>query len=196
MRKWLAIVGGGLLGILALAVLALLAMGLRPGAGTITGEVVIERRPAEVWPWIVDGERLMEWIGWLTEVDDLTPGVEGVGARRRWVMIDPTMDDQRVEIMGEITAYEPERRSTMSIESPGMFSGWGTYELVDLGGGRTRVEYVSEYSLDSWFGRLLEPLVTPQASAKAVDDLARLKERVEAAPNAAGVEARTEAEAE
>lgn len=192
MRKWVAIVGGGLLGLLALAVLTLLALGLRPGAGTITGETVIDRRPADVWPWIVEGERLMEWVSWLTEVEDLTPGMEGVGARRRWVMIDPTMGDQRVEIVGEITDYEPERRSTMSLESPGMFSGWGTYELVDLRDGRTRVEYVSEYSVHSWFGRLLEPMVTSQASAKAADDLARLKERIEAAPATAG--ARAEAE--
>ena len=182
MRQWLTIVGAGLLGILAVAVLTLLALGLRPGAGTITGEAVIDRRPAEVWPWIVEGERLLEWVAWLTEVEDLTPGVEGVGAGRRWVMIDPTMGDQRVEIVGEITDYEPERRSTMSLESPGMFFGWGTYELVDLGDGRTRVEYVSEFSVHSWLGRLLEPLVTSQASAKAADDLARLKQRIEAAP--------------
>lgn len=192
MRKWLTIVGGGLLGLLALAVLTLLALGLRPGAETITGETVIERRPAEVWPWIIEGERLKEWVSWLTEVEDLTPGVEGVGARRRWVMIDPTMGDRRIEIIGEITDYEPERRSTMSLESPGMFSGWGTYELDDLGGGRTRVEYVSEYTVHSWLGRLLEPLVTSQASAKAADDLARLKERIEAAPAAAGGRAEAE----
>lgn len=186
--RWFAIVAGGLAGIVGLAVLVLLALSLRPGAGMVTGETVIDRPPAEVWPWIVEGERLMEWVAWLTEVEDLTPGVEGVGARRRWVMIDPTMGDQRVEIEGEIIDFEPERRSTMSLESPGMFSGWGTYELVDLGDGRTRVEYVSEFSMHSWISRLLEPLVTWQASGKAADDLARLKERIETAPAEAEAE--------
>ncbi|MFW6084074.1 MAG: SRPBCC family protein [Gemmatimonadota bacterium] len=181
MMKWFAIVGGGLAAIVAVAVLVLLALSLRPGAKTITGETVIDRPPADVWPWIVQGERLMEWVAWLTEVEDLTPGVEGVGARRRWVMIDPTMGNQRVEIEGLVTGYEPERRSTMALDSPGMFTGEATYELVDLGDGRTRVEYVSEFSMQAWFGRLLEPLVTWQAAGKAADDLARLKERIEGA---------------
>jgi hypothetical protein len=90
------------------------------------------------------------------------------------------MNDQRVEIEGEVTAWEPAHLSTMALESPGMFSGYGTYELIDLGDGRTRVEYVSEFRMHHWVARLLEPVVTAQARKKAVDDLARLKERIEA----------------
>jgi uncharacterized protein YndB with AHSA1/START domain len=182
--KWVAIIGGGLVGLGVLAVLVLAALGMRSGAGRIAGEEEIDRPPAEVWPWIVEGDRLEQWVGWLTEVYDLTPGTDGVGARRKWVMIDPTMNNRRVEIAGEVTAYDPERLSTMAIESPGMFSGTASYALTDLGAGRTRIEYTSEFRMQSWLGRLFEPLVTPQASRKAVDDLARLRQLIEAEPRA------------
>lgn len=177
--RWVVIIVGGLAGILLLAVAVLAALGFRPGAGRVAGTIEVARAPADVWPWIVEGERQKEWVGWLTEVHDLNPGVEGVGARYKWVMIDPTMNNQRVEIDGEVTAHEPGRLSTARLDSPGMFSGHATYELTDLGGARTRVEYVSEFRMQNGLWRLLEPVVTPQARRKAVDDLERMKERIE-----------------
>ncbi len=178
--KWLAIVFGGVAGLALLAVVVLLALSFRPGAGRITGTVVVDRPPSEVWPWIVEADRLLEWVGWLVEVEVLTPGVEGVGSRVRWVMIDPTLNNRRVEIEGEVMEWEPGRLSTMSLDSPGMFTGEGRYELVEVEGGRTRVEYESRFRMGAPVGRLLEPVVTPQAARKAADDLARLKERIEA----------------
>lgn len=186
--KWIAIALSGLLGLVALAVVLLALLGLRSGAGKVSGAVEIGSPPAEVWPWIVDSERLTEWVGWLTEVHELTPGVEGVGARRRWVMIDPTMNNRRVEIEGEVVRYEPGRASVMHLDSPGMFTGSGSYVLVDLGDGRTRVEYESEFRMSTRVARLFEPLVTPQARKKALDDLERLKERIEAASAAAATD--------
>lgn len=180
--KWILWSVGVVVGLVVLALAVLAAMSLRPGAGRVAGQVEIDRPPAEVWPWIVEGERLREWVGWLTEVHDLTPGIQGLGARYRWVMIDPTMNNQRVEIEGEVIGWEPGRLSHTTLDSPGMFEGEGWYELIPSGDGRTRVEYVSQFRMRPWFWRLLEPVVTPQASKKALDDLARLKERIEAAP--------------
>lgn len=183
--RLLGIIGGGLLGLVTVALLILVAMGYRDGAGRFQGTMEINRSPAEVWPWIVEGDRVRQWVSWLTEVQDLTPGREGVGARRRWVMIDPTMNNQRVEIDGEYTVYEPPRVATMRLESPGMFSGTGTYTLTDVGGGRTRVDFVSESRMQQRIARLFEPLVTPQARKKSMADLARLKELVETTPREA-----------
>ncbi len=183
--RWLATIGRALLGLVLVSLLVLVLLGYREGARRIQGTTEIARPPAEVWPWIVGEDHVKQWVSWLTEVHDLTPGQEGVGARRRWVMIDPTMNNQRVEIDAEYTAFDPPRVSAMRLDSPGMFTGTGTYTLVDLGDGHTRVNYESEFSMVQWIARLFEPLITPQARKKAIQDLARLKELAEAAPRAA-----------
>lgn len=180
--KWVLVIGGVVLGAVLLGVLVLAGLGYREGAGRIQGTAEIARPAAEVWPWIVEEEKLTQWVSWLIEVHDLTPGREGNGARRKWVMIDPNMNNQRMEIEGEVVEFEPGRVSSMKLNSPGMFTGRGTYRLTELGDGRTRVEYVSTFEMESAMARLLEPVITPQAQKKAEDDLASLKRAVEAEP--------------
>jgi uncharacterized protein YndB with AHSA1/START domain len=186
--KWVVIILGGLVGLLLVAALVLWSLGFRDGAGRIAGSIEIDRPPAEVWPWIVEGEKVKQWVSWLTEVHDLTPDLEGVGSRVRWIMIDPNMNNQRVQIDAEYTAYQPATLSSVSLDSPGMFTGTGQYALTDLGAGRTRVDYLSEYRMSSWVWRLREPVVTPSARRKAEEDLARLKTVVEADPQAIGAQ--------
>jgi uncharacterized protein YndB with AHSA1/START domain len=179
--RWFLYAVGGLVGLILLGVLALALLGLRPGAGAVTSQIEIERPPQEIWPWLTEGEKIKRWVSWLVEVHDLTPGVEGVGARTRWVLIDPNLNDQRVEILGERTVWEPPLVSTMRLESPEMFTGTATYRLVDLGEAGARLEYESEFRMSHWAARLFEPLVTPQARKKAEDDMAKLKELAESA---------------
>jgi carbon monoxide dehydrogenase subunit G len=179
--RWFLYAVGGLVGLILLGVLALALLGLRPGAGVVTSQIEIERPPQEIWPWLTEGEKIKQWVSWLVEVHDLTPGVEGVGARTRWVLIDPNLNDQRVEIFGECTAWEPPLVSTMRLESPEMFTGTATHRLVDLGEAGARLEYESEFRMSHWAARLFEPLVTPQARKKAEDDMAKLKELAESA---------------
>lgn len=186
--KWVAIILGGLMGLVLVAGLVLWGLGFREGAGRIAGATEIDRSPAEVWPWIVEGEKVKQWVSWLTEVHDLTPDVKGVGARVQWIMIDPNMNNERVQIDAEYTEYQPERLSAVSLNSPGMFTGTGRYTLTDLGAGRTRVDYVSEYRMSNWLYKLMEPMVTPQARRKAEDDLAALKAVVEAHSQAVGAQ--------
>lgn len=179
--RWFLYAVGGLAGLILLGVLTLALLGLRPGAGVIASQIEIERPPQEIWPWLTEGEKIKQWVSWLVEVHDLTPRVEGVGARTRWVLIDPNLNDQEVEIFGECTAWEPPLVSTMRLDSPNMFTGTATYRLVDLGEAGTRLEYESEFRMSHWAARLFEPLVTPQARKKAEDDMAKLKELAESA---------------
>lgn len=178
--KWLLLAVAALVGLVVLAVLVLFLLGFRGDAGRVEHAVEIARPPAAVWPWVVEPERQKQWVGWLTEIHERESGPPAPGHRMTWVMIDPNMGNQRVEIHGEYAEVQPERLSVVKLDAPGMFTGTATYELTALGDGRSRLSYVSEYEMGSWFHRLLEPVVTPQARKKAVEDVERLKTLAEA----------------
>lgn len=178
--KWLLVAVVSLAALLLVALLALFLLRFRDGAGRIEHSIEIDRPASEVWSWLVEPEKQRRWVGWLTEVHEHDPGGPGPGAEVTWVLIDPAMNGQRVEIHAEYTAFEPTRLSAMRLDSPGMFTGTARYELTDLGAGRTRLRYVSEFEMVSALARLFEPLVTPQARQKAVDDVGRLKSLAEA----------------
>jgi hypothetical protein len=179
--KWVGIILGSIVGLVVLAVIALLIAGRREGAGKYDTSVDIQRPAAEVWPWITEPERQKRWVSWLVEARDLTPPPHKVGSRKLWVMVDPNMNNQRIEINSEVTSLAMERELTVRLSSQNMFSGRATYTLTNLPGGGTRLRNEGEYHYDFWIARLMEPLVAPQARKKMKSDMAQLKRLVEVA---------------
>ncbi len=181
--KWLLIILGLLIGIVALAVIVLMILGTRAGVGQGHASVEIDRPADEAWSWIIEPEKFKSWVSWVVEVRQIA-GVPGtVGSRRVMVMEDRNNNNQLMEITSEVSAVEPGRRMTVQLSSL-FFSGEVTYILTDLGNLRTRFEQVSEFKFSSWFARLMAPVIMPQARKKNVADLARLKSLAEAAPPA------------
>jgi uncharacterized protein YndB with AHSA1/START domain len=168
----------GIVGLVVVAVLVLMLMSFRRGAGTMTTVIEIDRPPEVVWPWLTEADKQKQWVSWLVEVKDLTPDVKGVGKKFAWVMDDPNMK-QHVEIVGELIAEEPLRLSTVRLSSEIGFDGTSTWTLTDLGG-RTRFESEGKFRYDKWLYRLMEPMITPQAKKKQELDFAKLKSLVEA----------------
>ena len=184
--KWLLVAVVSLVALVLAALLALYLLRFRDGAGRIEHSIEIDRPASDVWRWLVEPEKQKRWVSWLTEVHEHGAGGPGPGAEVTWILIDPTMNDQRVEIHAEYTAFEPARLSALRLESPGMFTGTVRYELTDLDDGRTQLRHVGEFEYRTAFARLFEPLVTPQARRKAVDDVGRLKSLAEAEPAGRG----------
>lgn len=178
--KWILIVVGGIVGLIVLAILVLLTLGLRKDAGRMAGSVEIDRPPQEVWPYLTDADKLKQWVSWLSEVRDETPEIQGPGKKVVWIMDDPNMK-QKVEIHGEIVAEEPLRMSSVKLSSELGFDGLATWRLTDLGG-RTRFDSESSFRYRQWIPRLFEPLITPQARKKMQADAAKLKSVIEAQP--------------
>jgi len=181
MLKWIAIVLGTLLTLLAVAVAILLVLDFRKGAGTMTNSVVIDRPPAAVWPWITNADQQKKWVSWLVEIRPLTASTEGVGSRALWIMQDQN-NNRKMEITGEIIAVNPRQSVTVKLWSDGSFDGTSNYTLVDLGNGKTRMDATGTYRYQQSFARLLEPLITPQARKKMDADLQTLKSQVESQP--------------
>ena len=180
--KWIFRVFVFVLGLILLAAGVLLAMGSRPGANMLSVRVEINKPPEAVWKYVADPATPKEWVSWLVEVRQLTPGAQPVGSKEVWVMEDRNNGNARMEILSETTRFEPHRRMDVRLSSPGEFSGEVAYLFEDLGGGRTALTQEGTYLFESWFARLMAPVVMPSARSKLVGDIERLKANVEKLP--------------
>ena len=178
--KWLAWGVAGLLGLVLVMVGVLWVLGRRGEAGRVQASIDVDRPPAEVWEWITEPKKEKAWVSWLVEVK--ADGPVQVGSHQVWVMEDRNNSNERVEIGSVATAVEPGHRLDVRLSAPGMFTGDAVYTLRDLGHGRTGLAVDSRYRYDMAFARLMEPLITPSAKKKFVEDLARLKTLAESAP--------------
>ncbi len=177
--KWLRYGALALVGLIALVVLVLLALGQSKDAGRLTGSIEISRSPQELWPWLTEPEKMKSWIGWLVEVRRLTPPPDGVGSKAVWVMEDHNNNNERMEITDEVVEYDPPRRIKVRFSSALGFDGDGVFSLTDLGNGRTRVDQIGEYRFHQWLTKLMLPLIMHSAGSKAVEDMQRLKSKAE-----------------
>jgi uncharacterized protein (TIGR03067 family) len=170
--KWVWRVLIVLAAVLVLGVGTLFGLGLRTDAGVMRSSIEIAAPPATVWPWLTQGERLKAWVGWLVEVRPTGP------QREVWVMEDRNNGNARVEIEGTSTLEDPPRRLETHTITAGAFEGDQAFKLTDLGG-RTRLDMESRFHFSQWFARLMEPVIAHEAHVKMIDDLARLKTKVE-----------------
>ncbi|MCX6625888.1 MAG: SRPBCC family protein [Acidobacteria bacterium] len=179
MKKVLMWTLGIFAGVVVAALIALFLLNYRADAGLIRATVEIRRTPDVVWPWLREPERLKSWVGWLVEVREVAPNMEGVGGRRVWVMEDRHNGNQKMAINSVVEEWDPPRRLAVSLDAPGGFGGRQTYSLSDPGGGVTRLEIEGRYVFAHWLGKLLEPVITASAKAKLEKDVVELKRLVE-----------------
>lgn len=180
--KWIVRILGALVVLLVVCVLGLWIASNRRDAGRMRGNIEIERSPEDVWVWMTQGDKLTQWVGWLSEVQpDSTTPAEGIGHRETWIMDDPRMKD-KLRVPGTITLWEPPNQMGVHIEVPNMFEGDVLYTLTELPNGHTKVEQDGRFKYLERFAALMEPLVTPEAMHKLVADMQRLKSKVEAVP--------------
>jgi hypothetical protein len=133
-----------------------------------------------VFAWVTEAPRLKRWVGWLVDIQELTPSTGGVGARNVWVMEDRNNNNQRMDIESAIVEHEPNRLVASQLNVPGGFTGNVRYELESLGPTRTRLTYRGAFQYQHWLAKLLEPIISRSARQKLAEDLARLKQLAEA----------------
>lgn len=162
--------------IIVLGLLALFAIGRRPGAGRVGGSVELGVPPAVAMQWLTEPAKLRRWVGWLAEVKGDTSAA-ALGRKQEWVMDDGKSGALTLAV--EITGWSPPDSMRMTLAVPGMVEGDNRYVLEDLLAG-TRLTVSGKYRHPNIMVALLEPLVTPEAQAKLRADLARLREAVRA----------------
>jgi carbon monoxide dehydrogenase subunit G len=140
----------------------------------VASSVEISSPPEDVFPWLVEPERLARWISGFARSEPLTEGGARLGARSR----DTLREGSRTMVIEtEITEFEPGRMLRVSIAADG-YGMDDRYQLTPVGEG-TRLEYTSDARLGGLL-RLMSPLVTRQMRARATRDLATLKREIEA----------------
>jgi len=147
--KWMKRIAMVLAVLLIVPMAALLILGHRANAGRVMAAAEIDAPPDQLWTWIDDGDKLQRWVSWLVEVKYPDPGkAHGAGASRILVMRDENNGGMLIQIIGKCSEYAPPSRVTLQLaDTEGMFHGEETYQLMDLGNGRTRVEIQGRFSL-------------------------------------------------
>lgn len=173
--KWI------LRGFLAVVALAAGGVGLlwllshRSGANMVVETIEFARPPSTVWPWITEPQRMKQWIGGLAEMSG-TGGPPAIGQKAREVMV---INGRRTVMTSEVTDFETNRSLHVRLTSDG-FEMPVQYTLIDLGGGRSRLDYRAVVRFDLPWVQLLEPLIMPEARRKGEADLGHLQQLVEA----------------
>ena len=177
--RWLLYGLVGVVGVVMVAVLVLLLLGGARGESRLQATVDIAQPANVVFDWITQPSRVQSWVGWLVEIQSLTPGDHAVGTREVWVMEDRNNNNQRMEIASEVIGLEKDRALSTRLHAPGGFEGTVSYALEPLGANRTRLQYLADYRYDHWLAKLLGPVIARSAQQKLVEDLARLKQLAE-----------------
>jgi uncharacterized protein YndB with AHSA1/START domain len=135
--------------------------------------VEIPQPPAEVFPWLLDEDRVPRWTGHLTRYERLDGGALGTGSRVRQVL---EVSGRTIDVELEVTVYEPPSGAQTRFSTNGI-EVISAYALEAAGAG-TRLTQTLEAKPGGFSARLLVPIVQPRLEEKLTEDLERLKEQL------------------
>jgi uncharacterized protein YndB with AHSA1/START domain len=130
--------------------------------------VRLPRPPEEVFPWLLEEDRVPRWTGGLETYEQRGP--LGPGARVRQVL---DVSGQRIDVDMEVTRYEPPRAAATRF-SVGGVDVVTEYALAEAPGG-SELTQTLEGRAGSFKARLLVPVVQPRLERKLTQDLERLR---------------------
>src|SRR3954447_19455094 len=171
--KWIVRSLAALGAILIVCVAVLVVLGTLPGAGSFHSTKEIAKSPDRVWVYLTEADKVKKWVSWLVEVREPSP------TEHVWVMEDQNNGGKKMTIDAKIVESTPPKIRKVHTSVPETFSGDQSYELIDLGGNRTRLEIHGVYKFSNWFANLMQPLVMRSVEKKMQKDLAQLKLLVE-----------------
>ena len=133
--------------------------------------VTIPKPPAEVFPWLLEADKVPQWTSRLKDYDITGDGTLRRGARIRQVL---TVGGSELDIDIEITGYDPPHSADSRFSTNGM-DVETTYRLQEAGGG-TELTQTLEGKANGFKARMLLPVVQPKLEGKLTEDLERLRE--------------------
>jgi uncharacterized protein YndB with AHSA1/START domain len=135
--------------------------------------VEIARSPAEVFPWLLEEDKVPRWTGHLERYERLDDGAIGPGSRIRQVL---EVSGRTIDVELEVTAYEPPSGAQTRFSTNGI-EVVSSYALEAAGAG-TRLTQSIEAKPSGLSARMLVPLVQPRLEQKLTEDLERLREEL------------------
>jgi uncharacterized protein YndB with AHSA1/START domain len=132
--------------------------------------VEIPRPPAEVFPWLLEEDKVPRWTGHLETYERLDDGALGRGSRVRQVL---DVSGRRIDVELEITGYDPPNGAETRFSTNGI-EVVNAYALQAAGAG-TRLTQSVDAKPSGLTARLLVPVVQPRLEEKLTQDLERLR---------------------
>jgi uncharacterized protein YndB with AHSA1/START domain len=132
--------------------------------------VEIPRPPAEVFPWLLEDDKVPRWTGHLRVYQRIGDGPLGVGSRVRQAL---EVSGHRIDVELEVTRYDPPHGAETRFSTTGIDVVNG-YTLAPAGAG-TRLTQSVEAKASGFKARLLVPVVQPRLEHKVTEDLERLR---------------------
>jgi hypothetical protein len=131
--------------------------------------VEIPRTPADVFPWLLEEDKVPRWTGHLTRYEQL--GALGTGARVRQVL---EVSGRTIDVELEIATYQPPTGAQTRFSTNGI-EVVSSYALEAAGAG-TRLTQTVEAKPSGLTARMLVPVLQPRLEEKLTQDLERLRE--------------------
>jgi carbon monoxide dehydrogenase subunit G len=132
--------------------------------------VEIPRPPAEVFPWLLEADKVPRWTGHLNRYDRIDDGPLGRGSKVRQVL---DVSGRTIDVTLEITGYEPPTGAQTRFNTNGI-EVVNSYALEAAGAG-TRLTQSVEAKPSGLTARMLVPVVQPRLEQKLTEDLERLR---------------------
>ena len=136
--------------------------------------ITIAKSPEDVFPWLIDDDKVPQWMSGLELYEPLQPGALHVGSRIRQRLV---VSGQHLAFELEVTELAPPRSAVLRFEGSG-FKAANEYTVTDSTGG-ARVSWVVRGDTTSFKARLVAPMVQAKLQEKLDGDLARLRALLE-----------------
>ena len=138
------------------------------------GTVAVDKPPAEVFPWLLEADKVPRWMSGLEVYEQLAPGPLRVGSRIRQELL---VSGQHLRFELEIARFEPPHAALLRFEGSG-FKAANEYAVSAVDGG-SQVTWVISGDTTSFKARLIAPMVQAKLQEKLDTDLARLRSLLE-----------------
>jgi carbon monoxide dehydrogenase subunit G len=136
--------------------------------------VTIAKPPAEVFPWLVDDDKVPQWMSGLDVYEPLEPGPLHPGSKIRQEL---SVSGQHLRFELEVAELDAPRRAVLRFEGSG-FRAANEYTVSEAADG-ARVSWVVNGETTSFKAKLIAPMVQAKLQEKHDGDLARLRALLE-----------------
>jgi carbon monoxide dehydrogenase subunit G len=136
--------------------------------------VTIAKPSAEVFPWLLEADKVSQWMSRLEVYEPLESGPFHVGSKIRQELL---VSGRPLHFELEITELDAPRRAVLRFEGSG-FRAVNEYLVSEAADG-ARVSWVVSGQATSFKSKLIAPMVEAKLQEKHDGDLARLRALLE-----------------
>ena len=132
--------------------------------------VTVAKSADEAFPWLLDADKVPQWMSGLEVYEPLDPGPLRVGSRIRQALV---VSGHRLEFRMEVVRLDAPHAAELRFDGSG-FRAANRYAVAEAPGG-ARVTWVIGGDTTSFKAKLIAPMVQSRLQEKLEVDLGRLQ---------------------